>query len=119
MRALAVAASLLLAQLASATPCARDPLLPAALPAVGCPRLVVPSPCHWCPQGDTFLDLHHDADRVALSGDWAAALRSSGWTVRTAQTDIVNATRGSSRVWLRLDPGRAPHTTIIRLGFSP
>lgn len=119
VKALLVALSLLPASITSAAPCARDPLLPAALPAVGCPTLVVPSPCHWCPQGDTFLDLHHDVDRGALAGAWIDALRASGWTVRIAHAGALNAARGASRVWLRFDPGRTPSRTVIRLGFSP
>jgi len=119
MTPLALALSLVLVSAAAAAPCARDPQIPAALPVVACPKLVVPSPCHWCPLGDTFLDLHYDAAPGALAMSWAGALRGAGWTVTAQAGGIVNATHGKQRVSMHLGAGRTSNTTVIRLTYSP
>jgi len=119
MTPLALALSLVLGSAASAAPCARDLQIPAALPMVPCPKLVVPSPCHWCPLGDTFLDLHYDTDPRALARSWADALRGAGWTVTAQAGGIVNAAHGKQRVSMRLGGGRTSNTTVIRLTYSP
>jgi hypothetical protein len=77
----------------------------------------LPTPCHWCPQGDTFLTLEYQVAADVLAAAWQAALRQDGWSV-TRQGDIVNATRGTARVSL-VGRGQPSGTTVLRLTYSP
>lgn len=116
MRAITILISLVLGHVAVAQPCIRDPLLPSALPAVGCPTRVMPAPCHWCPKGDERLALHYAGTPLATATDWATALRAAGWKVDHTKLSL-RATKGQSRVWMVV--ATLHGTTVVTLNYTP
>lgn len=114
-----VLAIVIISGTAVAAPCPRDALYPAAVPWIPCPRLVIPSPCHWCPKGDVRVDVTYDAAAPADLGKAMTAALAKPWVLDSSTTKdgIVNlvAHEPHHHLWIRIAPAAKGATMHVEL----